>query len=82
MKTEFDRLVENLEALKSESESLQGYLDLARAEKMLLLSESVSAGLQAFLFKMQKMKPGNKAITARFTGRIIKCSAPRATNVN
>lgn len=47
----YERVLELIAELQKESDKLNGRLSLDRAKQMLILSECVTASLQAFLFK-------------------------------
>lgn len=47
----YERILKMIDELKTEKDKLNGSLSLDRAKHMLILSECVTASLQAFLFK-------------------------------
>ena len=52
--TTCERIIQTNEELQAEFQDLHSNLDIAKAEKMLLLSECITAGLHAYLFKNRK----------------------------
>lgn len=47
----YERIISMINELQAKSDKLNGCLDVEKAREMLILSECITAGLQAFLFK-------------------------------
>ncbi len=56
----YGRIMELIEKLKAESEKLNGALDTERADKILLLSECITAALHAYQYKIYFSRIGGK----------------------
>ena len=56
--TDFDKLIGAIDTMKEEAEELQRQLDPERVVRMTVLSECITAKLQALSFRMRAKRDG------------------------